>query len=157
GVIAPAGRRQPPRRPGRWKPELTGRRIMSVLARWCYQHRLVVIVAWLGLLAGLAGISNAVKTSTDNSFLFPGTESSTAIQLLPGTLPAQAGDSDTIVWHVDHGSVRDPAVRTRISAMLARVAHAPEVTAVASPYAPPPGSRGGGSGPGGQAAISRDG
>jgi putative drug exporter of the RND superfamily len=130
---------------------------MSALARWCYQHRLAVIVAWLGLLAALAGISTVVKTSTDNSFMLPGTDSATAIQLLQQAVPAQAGDSDTIVWHVDHGSVRDPGVQARISAMLARVARAPEVAAVASPYAAPAGSRGGGSGSGGQAAISRDG
>jgi RND superfamily putative drug exporter len=130
---------------------------MSALARWCFRHRFIVIVAWLGLLAALAGISNTVKTSTDNSFLLPGTGSANAIQLLQRTVPAQAGDSDTIVWHVDHGSVRDPEVQARISAMLARVARAPEVAAVASPYAPPAGSRGGGSGSGGQAAVSRDG
>ena len=83
---------------------------MSALARWCFRHRFTVIVAWLGLLAALAVISNTVKTSTDNSFLLPGTGSANAIQLLQRTVPAQAGDSDTIVWHVDHGSVRDPAV-----------------------------------------------
>jgi len=130
---------------------------MSALARWCFRHRFTVIVAWLGLLAALAVISNTAKTSTDNSFLLPGTGSANAIQLLQRTVPAQAGDSDTIVWHVDHGSVRDPEVQARISAMLARVARAPEVAAVASPYAPPAGSRGGGSGSGGQAAVSRDG
>ena len=27
---------------------------MSALARWCYQHRFVVITAWIGLLIGLA-------------------------------------------------------------------------------------------------------
>jgi putative drug exporter of the RND superfamily len=130
---------------------------MSALARWCFRHRLAVIVAWVGVLIALAGISNAVKTSTDNSFMLPGTGSSNAIQLLQQAVPAQAGDSDTIVWHVEAGSVRDRAVQARISAMLALVARAPEVAAVTSPYAPPPESRGGGSGSGGQAAISRDG
>src|SRR5262249_28375137 len=146
------------RRPGRWGTgtQRNGRD-MSVLARWCYWHRFVVIVLWVGVLAGLAGMSQVVKTSYDNSFLLPGTDSSNAIQLLQRTVPAQAGDSDTIVWHVDHGSVRDRAVQARISAMLARVARAPEVAAVASPYVPPAGSRGGGSSSGGQAAISRDG
>lgn len=38
-------------------------RIMSALARWCYQHRFVVITAWIGLLIGLAVVSQAVKTS----------------------------------------------------------------------------------------------
>ena len=33
---------------------------MSALARWCYQHRLVVIAIWIGLLVGLAGMSQAI-------------------------------------------------------------------------------------------------
>ena len=36
---------------------------MSALARWCYQHRFVVITAWIGLLIGLAVVSQAVNTS----------------------------------------------------------------------------------------------
>jgi len=119
---------------------------MSALARWCYQHRLIVIAIWIGLLVGLAGLSQAVKTTYDNSFTLPGTGSGNAQQLLQRSAPAQAGDSDTIVWQVSHGTVRDPVVRARMSAMLARVASVPEVAAVTSPYTP-----------GGAAQISRDG
>ena len=60
---------------------------MSVLARWCYRHRLVVIVIWVGVLAGLAGMSQVVKTSYDNSFILPGTGSSQAQQLLQRAAP----------------------------------------------------------------------
>jgi len=127
---------------------------MSVLARWCYQHRFVVIIAWIGLLAGLALLSQTVKTTYDNSFALAGTGSGSAQQLLARSSPAQAGDSDMIVWQVNHGSVRSPAVRARITAMLARVARLPEVAAVASPY-----GAGGASGAGGAriARISADG
>ncbi len=41
---------------------------MSALARWCYQRRFVVITAWIGLLIGLAVMSQAVKASYDSSF-----------------------------------------------------------------------------------------
>ena len=94
---------------------------MSALARWCYQHRFVVITAWTGLLIGLAVVSQAVKTSNDNSFTLPGTGSGTAQQLLLRSAPARAGDSDQIVWRVSHGSVTHPAIEQRMSAMLARV------------------------------------
>jgi RND superfamily putative drug exporter len=110
--------------------------IMSALARWCYQHRFVVITAWIGLLIGLAVMSQAVKTSYDNSFTLPGTGSGNAQQLLLRSAPVQAGDSDQIVWQVSHGSVTDPAIEQRMSAMLARVSHLPEVASVASPYLP---------------------
>jgi putative drug exporter of the RND superfamily len=107
---------------------------MSALARWCYQHRFVVITAWIGLLIGLAVMSQAVKTSYDNSITLPGTGSGSAQDLLLRSAPAQAGDADQIVWQVSQGSVRDPAIEQRMSAMLARVSHLPEVASVASPY-----------------------
>ena len=109
---------------------------MPALARWCYQHRIVVITAWIGLLIGLAVMSQAVKTSYDNSLTLPGTGSGNAQELLQRSAPAQAGDSDQIVWQVSHGSVRDHAVERRVSAMLARVSRLPEVASVTSPYNP---------------------
>jgi len=119
---------------------------MSALARWCYQHRFVVITAWIGLLIGLAVMSQAVKASYDNSFTLAGSGSGTAQELLQRSAPAQAGDTDQIVWQVSHGSVTDPAIEQRMSAMLARVSHVPEVGSVASPYVP-----------GGKVQVSPDG
>ena len=119
---------------------------MSALARWCFRHRRAVIAAWVLVLVGLGALSQAVKSDYNNSFSLPGTDSTTAQQLLANAVPAQAGDSDTIVWQVRHGTVRDPAVMARMSQVLRKVATMPEVTAVASPY-----------GPRGRAQISRDG
>jgi RND superfamily putative drug exporter len=119
---------------------------MSALARWCYRHRFIVITAWIGVLIGLAAMSQAVKTSYDNSLTVEGTGSASAQALLLRSAPAQAGDSDQIVWQVSHGSVKDPAIEQRMSAMLARVEHVPEVASVVSPYLP-----------GGKVQISRDG
>ncbi|MFJ9842367.1 MMPL family transporter [Kitasatospora sp. NPDC101155] len=109
---------------------------MSGLARWCYQHRFVVISAWICLLIGLTVMSQAARTTYDNSLTLPGTGSGNAQALLLRSAPAQAGDSDQIVWQVSHGSVTDPAIEQRISAMLTQVSHLPEVASVASPYAP---------------------
>ena len=119
---------------------------MSALARWCYHHRFVVIATWVVVLIGLGVLAQAVKSDYNNSFSLPGTGSTTAQQLLAKAVPAQAGDSDTIVWQVSHGTVRDPAVTARMSAVLRQVATMPEVAAVVSPY-----------GPRGAAQISRDG
>jgi putative drug exporter of the RND superfamily len=119
---------------------------MPVLARWCYQHRFVVITAWMGLLIGLAVMSQAVKASYDNSFTLAGTGSGSAQELLQRAAPAQAGDADQIVWQVSQGSVTSPVIEQRMSAMLARVSHLPEVASVASPYLP-----------GGKVQVSQDG
>ena len=118
---------------------------MSVIARWCFRHRFAVIAAWVLALIALTALAQAVKAEYNNSFSLPGTGSTTAQQLLASTVPARSGDSDTIVWHVGTGTVRDPAVRTRMTAVLTRIATFPEVASVTSPY-----------GPGGTAQISRD-
>ena len=80
---------------------------MSAIGRWCFRHRFAVIAAWIVVLVGLGALAQAVKSSYNNSFSLPGTGSTTAQQLLATTIPAQAGDSDTIVWQVSHGTVRD--------------------------------------------------
>src|SRR6516165_11057935 len=121
-------------------------RFMSAVARWCFRHRFVVIAAWVVVLAGLTALGQAVKSNYDNSFSLPGTGSAMAQQLLARAVPAQAGDSDTIVWQVSTGTVRDRAVVARMTGVLHRIATMPEVAAVVSPY-----------GPRGAGQISRDG
>jgi len=118
---------------------------MSFIARWCFRHKLAVIAVWVLALIALTALAQAVKAEYSDSFSLPGTGSTTAQQLLASTVPAQSGDSDTIVWHVGTGTVRDPAVMTRMSAALTRIATFHEVASVISPY-----------GPGGTAQISRD-
>ena len=119
---------------------------MSAIARWCFRHRFAVIAAWVLVLVGLGALSQAVKSDYNNSFSLPGTGSTTAQQLLARAVPAQAGDSDTIVWQVSHGTVRDATVTTRMNSVLKQIAAMPEVAAAVSPY-----------GPHGAAQISRDG
>jgi len=118
---------------------------MSAIARWCFRHRFVVITAWVVMLTGLIALAQAIKSDYNNSFSLPGTGSTTAQQLLAKTVPAQAGDSDWIVWQVRAGTVRDRAVEARMTGVLNRIAAMPEVAAVASPY-----------GPHGAGQISRD-
>jgi RND superfamily putative drug exporter len=119
---------------------------VASFARWCYRHRIIVVVGWLAVLVSVVGIERAVGSAYANNFSLPGTESSKALTLLQTALPAQSGDSDQIVWHVQSGSVNDSAVRSRVQALLARVAAARSVVGVRSPY-----------GPTGALQISRDG
>ena len=105
----------------------------------------MVIAAWVVVLTGLGALGQAVKTNYDNSFSMPGTGSAMAQQLLARAVQAQAGDSDTIVWRVSTGTVRDRAVVARMTGVLNRIATMPEVAAVVSPY-----------GPHGAGQISRD-
>lgn len=109
---------------------------MSVLARWCHRHRLVTVLLWLGLLVGMGVVSGKVGTAYSNSLSLPSTESSKAMDLLKANMPAAAGDQDTVVWHVNDGSVTDPAVKDRMTQTLDAIAHSPGVASVSSPYTP---------------------
>jgi RND superfamily putative drug exporter len=120
---------------------------MAALARWCFQRRTWVLVAWLALVIILGVGGRAAGTAYSNNVTLPGTGSTTALTLLEKAFPGHAGDQDTIVWRAaGAGGVRAPAVRAEISAMLAKVAGAPAVAAVVSPYS----ARG-------AAQVSRDG
>ena len=119
---------------------------MAALARWCFQRRKWVLIAWLALLVILAVGGRAAGSAYSDNLTLPGTGSTTALTLLQKAFPGHAGDQDTIVWRVSHGSVDAPAVRAEISALLGKVARAPAVTGVVSPYS----ARG-------AAQISRDG
>jgi RND superfamily putative drug exporter len=131
-------------------PSLKGK-FMTAVAGWCFRRRFLVIATWVIVLIGLGALAQGVKSNYNNSVSLPGTGSTTAQQLLAKTVPAQAGDSDTIVWQVSKGTVRDPAVITKLSAVLRQISTMPEVAAVTSPYGPHGAARNG------AAQISRDG
>ncbi len=109
---------------------------MASLARWCFRHRRLVVLGWLLGVVVLVGFTKQVGTAYSDNFTLPGTESTTALNLLSSAFPGQSGDSDTIVIHTKEGQVTDPAVQSHVEAMLTEVGKLPSVAAVASPYDP---------------------
>ena len=107
---------------------------MASMARWCYRRRAWVLIGWLALLVVLGAGGRAAGSAYSDTLTLPGTGSTAALHLEEQAFPGHAGDQDTIVWRASTGSVRAPAVRARISAMLAKVAAAPGVASVISPY-----------------------
>ncbi|MFF2811140.1 MMPL family transporter [Streptomyces sp. NPDC058000] len=119
---------------------------MTALARWCLRRRLVVILLWLAAFTGTAVAAGVAGSAYSTDYAVPGTESGQAGALLAKAFPGRAGDTDTIVWHADAGTVRSTAVRTTMAHTLAEVGRLPGVADVQSPY-----------GPGGAGQISHDG
>ncbi|MFG3252340.1 MMPL family transporter [Streptomyces sp. NPDC048172] len=119
---------------------------MAALARWCLRHRWAVLLLWVAALFGTGATSGALGSAYSNDFSFPGTESSRAYDSMRAAFPDLSGDTDTVVWHTESGTVRDPEVRQRMEAALADIAEVPQVGTVTSPYAK-----------GGAAQISEDG
>jgi len=105
------------------------------LARWSTTHRWYVVLGWFLLPLVVIAFAASAGTTYSNNFTLPNSDAQRASDLLQKSFPAQAGDRDTIVYEVSSGSVEDRAVRSRMSAMFARVEKLPHVTAVISPYA----------------------
>ncbi|MEU2115957.1 MMPL family transporter [Streptomyces sp. NPDC016459] len=107
---------------------------MAAIARWCVTHRLVAVLLWLVALVGVGTAAAVAGSAYSNDYEVPGTESGRATALLDRGFDGLGGDTDTIVWHTDRGSVRADAVERRVTAMLDEVAALPGVAAVTSPY-----------------------
>ena len=108
---------------------------MLKLARWSTSHRKYVVIGWIVLLLVVNALAQSAGTEYSNNFTLPNSDAQRAADLLEHSFPAQAGDRDTIVYEVKSGTVEDPSVRARMSAMFAKVAKLPHVAAVISPYA----------------------
>ncbi|WP_179201183.1 MMPL family transporter, partial [Streptomyces scabiei] len=107
---------------------------MAALARWCVRHRLVAVLLWLLAFAGTAAGAAAAGAAYSNDYKTPGTESSRATELLSEGFPGVSGDSATVVWHTDKGSVRAAAVEQTMTRTLDEMADLPGVAAVTDPY-----------------------
>ncbi|MEU8758895.1 MMPL family transporter [Streptomyces sp. NPDC048659] len=109
---------------------------MAAIARWCIKHRLVAVLIWLLALGGAATGAAIAGNAYSNDYEVPGTEFGRATALLEQGFHGAGGDTDTIVWHTDRGSVRAEGVERRMTAMLDKVADLPGIASVTSPYGP---------------------
>ncbi|MFI8520498.1 MMPL family transporter [Streptomyces sp. NPDC085481] len=107
---------------------------MAAIARWCIKHRLVAVLVWLLALGGAVTGAAIAGSAYSNDYEVPGTESGRATALLEQGFHGAGGDSDTIVWHTDRGSVRAGGLEQRMTGMLDKVAGLPGIASVASPY-----------------------
>ncbi|MEU8786922.1 MMPL family transporter [Streptomyces sp. NPDC048637] len=117
---------------------------MTALARWCLRRRIVVIVLWLAAFAGVAVAAGVTGAAYSNNYEVPGTESGQASARMAKAFPGRSGDSGTLVWHTDSGTVRSGAVEKTMRHTLAKIAGLPGVSEVESPYGTPadgPGAR----------------
>src|SRR5882757_488974 len=100
---------------------------MLKLTRWTIAHRWIVVVAWIVLAVGVLAVSQAVGKRNANNFSLPNTDSQRAVDLLQSRFPAQAGDSDQIVFRTRTGTLNSAATRAVIAPMLVRIAKLPHV------------------------------
>ena len=92
------------------------------------------MLLWLVAVVGASVASHSVGSAYVNTSSAPGADSQRAVDLLKREFPAQSGDSDRIVFRVRGGTLREPAVHARVTAMLRQVARLGHVSEVGSPY-----------------------
>jgi putative drug exporter of the RND superfamily len=106
---------------------------MRSLARWCFNHKFVVLGVWIVALMGLGGLNSSAGSGYTDSFSLPGTESTTALNLLTENFKTEATDTNQVVFAAR--DVTDPRIRARIQRTLAAIARGPHVERVDSPFA----------------------
>jgi RND superfamily putative drug exporter len=103
-------------------------RLAGAAAHHWKRSLLLVLVA----LIGLGGLAAAGSGFTDD-FNTPGTESQRAYDLLSERFPTQAGDTATIVFSVQDGTLRDGDRPAAIADAVKTIAGQPHVTAAQDP------------------------
>ena len=103
------------------------------LGSLCFRRRHIVAAAWFIALIVLGSIQGAVGTAFQDEFNLPNVESKKGFDILEEHFGGQGtGVTGTIVFRADQG-VRDPAVRSAMEALFAKVDAREDVT-IASPY-----------------------
>ncbi|HYN97637.1 MAG TPA: MMPL family transporter, partial [Pilimelia sp.] len=92
----------------------------------------------------------ALGGTFSNDFRVPGVDSQRAADLARDHYPAFGSASADIVWHVESGTLRDPAVAAAVADMVAEVRGQPDVTEATDPLLAP-------GTPGAGGAVSADG
>src|SRR6185436_20396135 len=98
---------------------------MRPLARWCFRRKFVVLAIWVAALLVLGGLSASAGTGYTDSFSLPGTESTTALNLLTDNFKTEATDTNQVVFAAD--DVNDPQIKPRIQRTLQEIAKIPHV------------------------------
>lgn len=112
---------------------------MASLARICVRHRWWVISGWIALVLGLVIVSGRTGDDYRDSFLFDGTESSEAANLIATRFPDLQGDRAHVVVHAD-AELRSEAGRLELAPMFTEIADIEHVAAIALPWGDEPGA-----------------
>src|ERR1700728_100056 len=108
---------------------------MRQMARWCFRHRWIVVIAWVGVIVASNAIERSVGATYNDNFSLPQTESHKASRLLALSAPRLSGDTEEVVMALRSGRVTDPEARAAFGALLGQLSRLPHVTEIQSPYA----------------------
>lgn len=113
---------------------------LAQLGRFSARRRLVVVIGWVAVFAGLAGILGVNGMGETAEDTIPDSQASLALERMSEEFPSSASAEDAqtlqLVFHPDAGSVADPAVAQQIQGVLDDAAALPGVQSVSNPLDP---------------------
>jgi putative drug exporter of the RND superfamily len=77
---------------------------LYAIGRFCSRHHWPTIAAWIVIAVALVSIGQAMGSKTSENLTLPGTDSTTATELLEDDLPEQAYGSNPLVLEAPRGS-----------------------------------------------------
>lgn len=107
---------------------------MSAMAKWCFQHRKLVLVLWLVAFVAFFSADFAAKPAYSSKFQLPNTDSTRALNILKANFPTASGEADQIVMEAKNGTFNSPGIANEAKAMLTKVSTLPGITTVVSPF-----------------------
>jgi RND superfamily putative drug exporter len=112
---------------------------LARLGRFSARRRLVVVIAWVAVFAGLTGVLalNGMGETADDTI--PDSRASQALDVMNEEFPASSAEGTQtlqLVFHPESGSVTDPAVVEQIRAVLDEAASLPGLESVSDPLDP---------------------
>ncbi|WP_443089343.1 MMPL family transporter [Yinghuangia sp. ASG 101] len=116
--------------------------VFARMAGFAHRRRWVALVLWTLVLVGVQAGSLIAGNDYREDYALPGTQSQRAADLLAEHGAARAADTVPVVVAVDAdrnagATLADPAVRDRVTRMVAHVAEVAKVGEVRSPYDDP--------------------
>ncbi|MDR3080768.1 MAG: MMPL family transporter, partial [Streptomyces sp.] len=106
---------------------------LAGLARFCYQRRRLVLLAWIVGVLAVAFAGFGFAAASDNDFSGGDSGSAKAQALIEKHFPEQQGDTLTLAIKAEKG-IDDPAARQRIEKVIADLDAASITGPVTSPY-----------------------
>jgi RND superfamily putative drug exporter len=109
---------------------------LYAIGRFCSRHHWPVIAAWIVAAIALVAISQAAGSKTSENLTLPGTDSTTATELLEDNLPEQAYGSNPLVFEAPQGKLSQARYAKAIDETAERLNKLGEVNSAVSPLSP---------------------
>jgi putative drug exporter of the RND superfamily len=109
---------------------------LYAIGRFCSRHHWPVIGTWVLLAIALVAIGQASGSKTSENLTLPGTDSTTATELLEDNLPEQAYGSNPLTLVAPTGKLTEKKYAGGVAQTVKRLEALPDVNSALSPLSP---------------------